>query len=211
METLMASRDDFPPLLGTESPLSGKGEPPDRGLPTPLPPFIQSEHGHSEHSWASMVSRETSAGGQPEHPLDVEVKDGRFKIFIPEEAYEEINHPFQWVALARLQGSSPTGHTNFSFVFLELTRQWAGRTKLKFTNLAIGSFLIRVEDERQLQCILQKHAWSVGGKTLVTCRWQPGQPLTMAPLLTAPLWICLLKMPPNMWTVKIFNNITKGL
>ncbi|KAF3783493.1 hypothetical protein EJ110_NYTH19500 [Nymphaea thermarum] len=160
---------------------------------------------------ASPGCRGTSASSLPEHPLEVEIQDGRFQILIPKEAYEEKNQLFQWAALARLQGSSPNGHTNFSFVFLELTRLWVGKAYPKFTILTGGTFLIRVEDEQQLQCILQKRAWRVGGRSLVTHRWQPGQPLTMPAELSAPLWIRLPNLSPNMWTAQIFDNIVKGL
>ncbi|KAF3779811.1 retrotransposable element ORF2 protein [Nymphaea thermarum] len=122
-----------------------------------------------------------------------------------------MNRPFQWAALARLQGSSPNGRTNFSFVFQELTRQWAGKAHPMFTILAGGTFFIRVEDEQQLHCITHKQAWRVGGRTLVTCRWQPGQSLNMPPATSAPLWIRLPNLPPNMWTAQIFNSIAKGL
>ncbi|KAF3772144.1 putative ribonuclease H protein [Nymphaea thermarum] len=170
----MAFDEEFPPLEGPVSSPYEKGEIPVRDSPSSSSHGVQTDQGRGIHSWASLLSGGTFVGSQPEHPLEVEIQDGRFKIFIPKEAYDEMNRLFQWAALARLQGSSTNGRTNFSFVFQELTRQWAGKAHLKFTILAGGTFLIRVEDEQQLHCITQKQAWRVGGRTLVTCRWQLG-------------------------------------
>ncbi|KAF3774613.1 Transposon TX1 uncharacterized protein [Nymphaea thermarum] len=211
MKTPMASDEEFPPLQGPVSSPCGKGEIQVRDSPPSSSPGDPTDQGHGIRSWASLLSGGPLVGSQPEHPLEVEIQDGKFKIFIPKEAYDEMNRPFQWAALARLQGSSPNGRTNFSFVFQELTRQWAGKAHPKFTILAGGTFLIRVEDEQQLHCITQKQAWRVGGRTLVTCRWQPGQSLNMPPATSAPLWIRLPNLPPNMWTAQIFNSIAKGL
>ncbi|KAF3795807.1 hypothetical protein EJ110_NYTH02807 [Nymphaea thermarum] len=211
METPMASDEEFPPLQGPVSSPCGKGETPVGDCPPSSSPGDPIDQGHGIRSWASLLSGGPLVGSQPEHPLEVEIQDGKFKIFIPKEAYDEMNRPFQWAVLARLQGSSPNGRTNFSFVFQELTRQWAGKAHPKFTILAGGTFLIRVEDEQQLHCITQKQAWRVGGRTLVTCRWQPGHSLNMPPATSAPLWIRLPNLPPNMWTAQIFNSIAKGL
>ncbi|KAF3782183.1 hypothetical protein EJ110_NYTH34154 [Nymphaea thermarum] len=211
METPMASDEEFPPLQGPVSSPCGKGEIPIRDSPSSSSPGDPTDQGHGIRSWASLLFGGPLVGSQPEHPLEVEIQDGKFKVFIPKEAYDEMNRPFQWAALARLQGSSPNGRTNFSFVFQELTRQWAGKAHPKFTILAGGTFLIQVEDEQQLHCITQKQAWRVGGRTLVTCRWQPGQSLNMPPATSALLWICLPNLPPNMWIAQIFNSIVKGL
>ncbi|KAF3789189.1 Transposon TX1 uncharacterized protein [Nymphaea thermarum] len=208
MKTPMASDEEFPPLQGPVSSPCGKGEIPVRDSPPSSSPGDPTDQGHGIRSWASLLSGGPLVGSQPEHPLEVDIQDGKFKIFIPKEAYDEMNRPFQWAALARLQGSSPNGRTNFSFVFQELTRQWAGKAHPKFTILAGGTFLIRVEDEQR---ITQKQAWRVGGRTLVTYRCQPGQSLNMPPATSAPLWIRLPNLPPNMWTAQIFNSIAKGL
>ncbi|KAF3786522.1 Transposon TX1 uncharacterized protein [Nymphaea thermarum] len=186
METPMASDEEFPPLQGPVSSPCGKGEIPIRDSPSSSSPGGPTDQGHGIRSWASLLSRGPLVGSQPEHPLEVEIQDGKFKIFIPKEAYDEMNRPFQWAALAR--NSHP-----------------------KFTILAGGTFLIRVEDEQQLHCITQKQAWRVGGRTQVTFGWQPGQSLNMPPATSAPLWIRLPNLPPNMWTAQIFNSIAKGL
>ncbi|KAF3776428.1 retrotransposable element ORF2 protein [Nymphaea thermarum] len=182
METPMASDEEFQPLQGLVSSPYEKGEIPVRDSPSLSSPGVPTDQGHGIRSWASLLSSWTFVCSQPEHPLEVEIQDGRFKIFIPKEAYDEMNRPFQWAALARLQGTSPNGCTNFSFVFQELTRQWAGKAHRKFTILAGGTFLI-----------------------------QPGQSLNMPPVTSAPLWIRLPNLPPNMWTAQIFNSIAKGL
>ncbi|KAF3776489.1 hypothetical protein EJ110_NYTH47779 [Nymphaea thermarum] len=208
--TPMALDAEFPPLQRQVSSPVEKGAFRNPSFPSPSNPSSCMEQGCAR-SWASLVNGGHSAGSLTEHPLEVELQDGKLKILIPQEAYEEMNMPFQWAALARLQGSSPNGRTNFSFVFLELTRLWAGKVNPKFTILTGGTFLIRVEDEQQLQCILQKRAWRVGTRPLVTHRWKPGQPLTMPPELSGPLWIRLPNLPPNMWTMQIFRSIAKGL
>ncbi|KAF3790182.1 hypothetical protein EJ110_NYTH16845 [Nymphaea thermarum] len=208
--TPLASDVEFPPLQGHVSSPVEKGAFRNPSFPSPPSPSSCMEQGCA-CSWASLVNGGHSAGSLTEHPLEVELQDGRLKILIPQEAYEEMNRPFQWAALARLQDSSPNGRTNFSFVFLKLTRLWAGKANPKFTILTGGTFLVRVEDEQQLQCILQKQAWRVGTRPLVTHRWKPGQPLTMLPELSGPLWIRLSNLPPNMWTMQIFRSIAKGL
>ncbi|XP_031487961.1 uncharacterized protein LOC116255992 [Nymphaea colorata] len=125
METHKESDDEFLPLQGPVSSPSGKGEIPGCGSPSPSSPGIPTDQGHGICSWASLLSGGTSAGSQPEHPLE------------------------------------------------ELTRQWAGKANPKLTIFAGGTFLILVEDDQQLHCITQKQAWRVGGRTLVTCHWQP--------------------------------------
>ncbi|KAF3790361.1 LINE-1 retrotransposable element ORF2 protein [Nymphaea thermarum] len=124
MEVPMATEEDFPPLKGQVTTSLETGASPTPDPPSPSSPGSRLEQGCGQRSWASLVGGGPPAGSIPEHPLEVEHHDGRFKIFIPQEAYEEMNRPFQWAALARLQGSSPNGSTNFSFVFLELTRIW---------------------------------------------------------------------------------------
>ncbi|KAF3777498.1 putative ribonuclease H protein [Nymphaea thermarum] len=146
--TPMASDAEFHPLQRQISSPVEKGALRIPGFPSPSSPGSCMEHG-CERSWASLVNGRHSAGSLTEHPLEVELHDGRLKILIPQEAYEEMNRPFQWAALARLQGSSPNGRTNFSFVFLELTRLWAGKANPKFTMLTGGyavSTLIRPID-----------------------------------------------------------------
>ncbi|KAF3795614.1 hypothetical protein EJ110_NYTH00285 [Nymphaea thermarum] len=100
---------------------------------------------------------------------------------------------------------------NISKLISGLLTQSMERISPQISLLNKGDFLIRVISKEELNLVLKKRAWKVGGRVLVAARWNPGQPLEIYPSTTAPLWVRLPGLPPYLWNGRIFKEVATGL
>ncbi|KAF3774041.1 hypothetical protein EJ110_NYTH54045 [Nymphaea thermarum] len=147
-------------------------------------------------SWADRVAGRDSAREEDLPPLKVILGKGRPRIVVTEEDLLSMTKPFQWSAVCCFMGSTSKVSGNISKLISGLLTQWMGRISPQISLLNKGDFLIRVTTEEELNLVLKKRVWKVGGRVLVAARWIPGQPLEINPSTTALWWVRQPGLPP---------------
>ncbi|KAF3793934.1 hypothetical protein EJ110_NYTH08889 [Nymphaea thermarum] len=74
-----------------------------------------------------------------------------------------------------------------------------------------GYFMVRVDSQEELEVVLRRRAWHLGGRTLVASRWIPGMAMNVEETIKEPIWIRLPNLPSIFWCRRVFAGILRAM
>ncbi|KAF3775106.1 hypothetical protein EJ110_NYTH51260 [Nymphaea thermarum] len=118
---------------------------------------------------------------------------------------------FNFSAIASLYGGRQNVGLDFKHVFQELRRLWGSVANPRFSIIGNGRFLVRVSSEEELEMVLRRRTWSVGGRFLIASRWKPGMEMKINEEESVPIWIHLPALPSVFWADYSYKSIAQAL
>ncbi|KAF3778823.1 hypothetical protein EJ110_NYTH42853 [Nymphaea thermarum] len=106
-------------------------------------------------------------------------------------------------------GPSNKASGNLSNLLSVLCSLGLGRISPQISLLRKDS-LVRVSNEDELNLVLKRREWRIGGKVLVAQSWVPGMQMEINPQLIVPLCMRLLSLAPYFWSNRIFPSRCYG-
>ncbi|KAF3789681.1 hypothetical protein EJ110_NYTH05212 [Nymphaea thermarum] len=125
-------------------------------------------------------------------------------------AQEEAEWPAASLVRSLYGGRQNVG-LDFKHVFQELRRLWGSVANPRFSIIGNGRFLVRVSSEEELEMVLRRRTWSVGGRFLIASRWKPGMEMKINEEESVPIWIHLPALPSVFWADYSYKSIAQAL
>ncbi|XP_010549577.1 PREDICTED: uncharacterized protein LOC104820715 [Tarenaya hassleriana] len=218
--------DDFPPLPGTSS---SSGERKSAARLAPAPPSVavarpsaQSKSAPKSCSagpssvdtqstpslnfpWANRLRKSSRNLSRLVTPTYTE--NGTPRIKVPSSVFREASKAWTGYLVGQFYGISP----NPSKIFQALNPIWGRKSRITVRRISDSACLFFIPDLATREWALEVGLWRVADVMFALTEWNPTSTLRKPTLKSAPVWVTLRNIPPEMFSLQGISYIASGL
>ena len=135
------------------------------------------------------------------------VREGQVKMKLSKETKKRIHGPWSKAIIVKLVGKT----VGLNYMQSKLAQLWKPEGRMDCIDLSYGFFLVRFFSKEDLERVIKRGLWFIGGHFLSLRPWEPFFKPSTANVSLIAVWIMLNELPIELYETEVLREIGESI